>query len=287
MSYSYNSTTQMPNTSMNTAMNTLNSMSSAGTMMIGTLGTNGTVNSFLTGGTNSIFDTQLKAQETNQALTAQAMKNTHDNNYQGSVLAASAMAQTAVPLKYANDIVEISGNNTLINFFSLWDKYEDAVASNSVYGQTINTSKPEERRALAMRVFKELTGYSIQEVLKKAADSSATNGLKTGASFGLAGSSTSADDCIAYLNGTETKLSTKATEVASGSAGGALVLSSASIGTIGLGKVIDVAFETNITKNIKGKDLGRVGLVAAAVGAVASAVITGFKINDDSSQTSS
>ena len=113
MTYNYTNASPM----MNTTMGTTGTTATTGTLMpYATLGTYGNVNSYYTGGTNSVFDYALKSQDTNQTMTSQSMTNNYNNAYQGNVLSATATAQTAEVQKLATDISNIIQNNQLNQF---------------------------------------------------------------------------------------------------------------------------------------------------------------------------
>lgn len=266
MSYSYNSTTQMPNTSMNTAMNTLNSMSSAGTMMVGTLGANGTVNSYFTGGGNSIFDTQLKAQETNQALTAQSMKNNYDNNYQGSVFAASSEACYAECKKIASDMDILSSSGDIDTVYQKWFvDFPKAVVKNPIIAQAINISDSDEVKAMCESVFQQLTGYTIVEFIKNKLDDNFMNGAKGGCSFGAWGSKITKSEFLAALGEGEARTSSYISEGFGGTVGGAL--GGAAVSMVGTGLI-------NATVSIFGGEGKEVPIATSNLGKIA----TGFAI---------
>lgn len=275
MTYNYTNTSPM----MTTNMSTTGTMPVTGTMMpYGTLGTYGNVNSYYTGGTNSVFDYALKSQDTNQTMMAQSMTNNYNNAYQGNVLAATATAQTAEVVKNATDICNIVQNNQLDQFKELWDKFETSVAKNPIYSQSIDSSNGKAVSAMAERVFQDITGYSIQTILKKTSDSSFMNGIKSGASLGMWGCSTSQDDALAYISKTDTKASSIFAEsVGGGAIGGALSGSAGALGTIGL--VDGVAAVFGHDAPVSGKRAGQAATVLAIVGAVAGMVSSSIKAN--------
>lgn len=268
MTYNYTNTSPM----MTTNMSTTGTMPVTGTMMpYGTLGTYGNVNSYYTGGTNSVFDYALKSQDTNQTMMAQSMTNNYNNAYQGNVLAATATAQTAEVVKNATDICNIVQNNQLDQFKELWDKFETSVAKNPIYSQSIDSSNGKAVSAMAERVFQDITGYSIQTILKKTSDSSFMNGIKSGASLGMWGCSTSQDDALAYISGTDAKFSSYLAEgVGGGAIGGALSGSAGVLGGIGL--IDGVAAVFGYDAPVSGKRAGQAATVCAIVGGVAGIV---------------
>ena len=286
MDYSYSNAAPMLNTTMNSA-NTVQATSTLMPYGVGTLASYGSTNSYYTGGENSIFDTAIKSQETNQTMTSQSMTNNYNNAYQGNVLAATATAQTAEVHKFANDLCNLIANNQLDEFVEHWEAFKTAVSQNSIYSQAVDTSNGKEVAAMAERVFQQLTGYSIQEILRNTANSSATNGLIIGGSLGIAGTSMSVDDCLSYINGTDTKISTKATEVACAAGGGALISSAAVFGGSTLLQAADFVFngKTTFTNNWKLRGKGKAALGTAIAGAVFSAIVSGFRINGNDVDT--
>lgn len=277
MSYSYNNALPMINTSANSA----NVIPTTGTMMsYGTLGTYGNVNSYYTGGANSIFDTALKSQETNQTMTSQSMTNNYSNAYQGNVLAATATAQTAEVQKFATDICNLIKNNQLTQFKEKWEDFKTAVAQNSIYSQAIDTSDAKQVAAMAEQVFQQLTGYSIQNVLKNTSDNSFMNGVKSGASLSFWGSGTSQDDALAYLSETEVRTSSKFAEGIGGVVGGALTGGAGSMAVVGAVNGIATVFGGTKVP-IPTKNLGKIGLgstLAMAVVGLGSSIV---KMNQD------
>ena len=287
MDYNCNNISPMLNTSMNpvNAIQTTGSLTPYG---VGTLATYGNTSEYYTGGENSIFDTAIKSQETNYTLTSRSISNNYDYAYQGNVASATATAQTAEVQKLANDLCNLVANNQLDEFVEHWEAFKTAVAQNSIYSQAVDTSNSKEIAAMAEVVFQEFTGYNIREILNNTANSSAINGLMIGGSFGLAGTSMSVDDCLSYINGTKTKVSTKATEVACAAGGGALTSAATVLGGSTLLKAADLVFNSgssSFTQNWNIKNTGKAALATALIGTVLSAGISLFRVNEDNVDT--
>lgn len=278
MSYNYTNTLPM----MNTTMNTTGTMPITGTMMpYATLGTYGNVNSYYTGGTNSVFDYALKSQDTNQTMTSQSMTNSYNNAYQGNVLSATATAQTAEVQKLATDICNLVQNNQLSLFKEKWEDFKTAVASNSIYSQAVDTSNSKEIAAMAEQVFQQLTGYSIQEILKNTSDSSFMNGVKSGTSLSIWGSGTSQDDALAYISGTEVRASSQIAEGFGGTVGGAAGAASASMVGVGLVDGVAAVFGNKNNLPISGKYLGQIATGAGLIGAIVGLGSSIYRMNQD------
>lgn len=276
MTYNYTNTSPMMNASMCSA-NTM--PMSGGLMPYSTLGTYGNVNSYYTGGTNSVFDYALKSQDTNQTMTSQSMTNNYNNAYQGNVLAATATGQTTEVQKLAKDICNLVQNNQLNQFIDKWEEFKLTVAQNPIYSQAIDTSDGKAVSAMAESVFLELTGYSIQDVIKSTSDNSFINGMKSGASFSLWGNGTSRDDALAYLSGTDARFSSQFEEVVGGSAGGALSLSAGTAAVIGVVDGVSKVFNDKIP--IAGKHLGKASLAMGLAGLVVGGISAGVKMVQD------
>ncbi len=259
----------------NTTMNTTGTMPVTGAMMpYSTLGTYGNVSSYYTGGTNSVFDYALKSQDTNQTMTSQSMTNSYNNAYQGNVLSATAKAQIAEVQKFATDICNLVQNNQLSQFKEKWEGFKTAVAQNSIYSQAIDTSDAKQVAAMAEQVFQQLTGYSIQEIIKNTSDNAFMNGVKSGASLSFWGSGTSQDDALAYLSETEVRTSSKFAEGIGGAVGGATAGAAGSMAVVGAIDSISAIFRDKSSLPISGGSLGKIatgfGLAGAAVGLGAS-----------------
>ena len=270
MEYNCNSASPMLNTTIN-PVNTIQTTGSLAPYGVGTLATYGNNSEYYTGGENSIFDTAIKSQETNYTLTSRSISNNYDYAYQGNVKSATATAQTAEVKKLANDLCNLVANNQLDEFVEHWKTFKTAVAQNSIYSQAVDTSNSKEIAAMAEIVFQKFTGYDIREILNNTANSSAINGLMIGGSFGLAGTSMSVDDCLSYISGTKTKVSTKATAVLGGST---------------LLKAADFVFNSgDFTKGWNIKNTGKAALATAIVGTGLSAIISLFRVNENNVDT--
>ncbi len=287
MEYNCNSASPMLNTTIN-PVNTIQTTGSLAPYGVGTLATYGNNSEYYTGGENSIFDTAIKSQETNYTLTSRSISNNYDYAYQGNVKSATATAQTAEVQKLANDLCNLIANNQLDEFVEHWKTFKTAVAQNSIYSQAVDTSNSKEIAAMAEIVFQKFTGYDIREILNNTANSSAINGLMIGGSFGLAGTSMSVDDCLSYISGTKTKVSTKATEIACAAGGGAITSLAAVLGGSTLLKAADFVFnsaDSSFTKGWTIKNTGKAALATAIVGTGLSAIISLFRVNENNVDT--